>query len=235
MVGFQSASSILKASNPAGHVTDDRTSPILSTSVDPPLNIPKIDQSDKDFNENIKSTSINHATASGSECSSKFTPTIRHFYPSYHKAPQRAMDGSPGHSDIVGSKEHPLVINDDSSSSSEVSRSHSEASHDHNEVSHDHNEVSHDHSTALHDHNKVSHDHNEASHVHIKASRDHNERTGLSHNSRDGISGLHHAKASHDAHMSHSKGKHDKQKVASLVVSVLNPYLKNGGISSKVC
>ena len=40
--------------------------------------------------------------------------------------------------------------------------------------------------------------------------------------------------ASHDRHMTSSNGKCDKQKVASLVVSVLNPYLKKGKITNKV-
>lgn len=75
------------------------------------------------------------------------------------------------------------------------------------EVSHDQSKGSHDHHEASHAHNEVSHDHNEASH-------DHNE-------------------VSHDAHMRHNN-KHDKQKVANLVVCVLNPYLKKGRIANKV-
>ena len=39
---------------------------------------------------------------------------------------------------------------------------------------------------------------------------------------------------SHDHHMTFNNGKCNKQKVASLVVSVLNPYLKKGKITDKV-
>ena len=67
-------------------------------------------------------------------------------------------------------------------------------------------EISHDQHEALHDHIKPSHD--------IYMSNEHTE-------------------ASHDAHVSHSS-KHDKQKVASLVVCILNPYLKKGRITNKV-
>jgi len=40
--------------------------------------------------------------------------------------------------------------------------------------------------------------------------------------------------SSHDHHMTSINGKCNKQKVASLVVSVLNPYLKKGKITDKV-
>ena len=68
---------------------------------------------------------------------------------------------------------------------------------------------------------EISHDHYEASHDHIPPHDIHmssnNEHTG----------------ASHDTRVSHSS-KYNKQKVASLVVCVLNPYLKKGRISNKV-
>ena len=61
----------------------------------------------------------------------------------------------------------------------------------------------------------------------IEGSHDHIEPSHDIHMSNE------HTEASHDVHVSHSS-KHDRQKVASLVVCILNPYLKKGRITNKV-
>ena len=212
-------------------VTSTRTCPLSSKPMVASVNPAVTDHSSEDNESSL----VNHT--------SSVTPlAIKHFCcneesypsPSYHEAPQGGSSG--GCSDVGGSLENPLLI-DDSSSSSKfgISHDHHKASHGHHKVSHDHHEASHDqasrdyHETS-HDHHEPLHDYSEVSHDHIRASHDHIPRYGIhvSNSSKDK-----HTEASHDGHMSHNS-KNDKQKVASLVVCVLNPYLKKGRITNKV-
>ena len=195
VVGFQSASSMLKSSNPITSSSSSRTVTIPSTSMNESnsldlVHVPITDQSDKKCSG---SSSMNHTLSCG-------PLTIKHFCSyeeetdpsssSYYEAPQRYSSGECN--DMGDHRENPLVV-DDSSSSIEIS-------HDHHEGSHDHNKASHDH-VSPHD-------------THMSSNSEHTE-------------------ASHATHVSHSS-KHNKQKVASLVVCVLNPYLKKGRIANKV-
>lgn len=192
LVGFQSASNLLKTST---GVTTTSTTTISSTSVKSSLNCvgcpPLTDQCDKKFNDDSKFSAVNHKLPS-SMLSRQFYPIAesRSSSLSYYEASQGRM----GHNSVGDSKECPLVIDDSNSSI---------------EASHDHIEVSHDPSEALHDHIEASHD------THMSSSNEHS------------------TKALHNIHMSYSN-KQDKQKVANLVVCILNPYLKKGRIASKV-
>lgn len=186
VVGFQSASSMLKSSN------QPDTSSTSSTS-SREVTIPRTSMNASPDLEHVPIRDKYNGISSVNDASSYGPWIIKHFCSneedanplpssSYHEAPQGSSSEL---SDDVGScRENPLVL-DDSSSNIEIS-------HDHHEASHDHTQASHD----------------------IHMSNEHSE-------------------ASHDAHVSHSS-KHDKQKVASLVVYVLNPYLKKGRITNKV-
>ena len=251
VVGFQSASSMLKAYNPdTSSITSGRTLSLPGTSMESSEYAPITEQSDKK-RLSAKSSSITQASSL----------TVKHFcsneetYPSlssHHEGVQEMII----HNDMGSSKEHPLLI-DDSSSCIDTSHDHIETSHEHSEVSHDQNETSHDHNKASHDHSKVSydpmksndkhsevsHDQNETSHAHNEGSRDHSKASHDPMKSTD-----EHSKVSHDTHRRRSKGDHtkthdthtnhsndhDKQKVANLVVCILNPYLKKGRIANKV-
>ena len=228
-------------------ITSIRTYTLSSKPTAASVNLAVTEHSNEQYNE---CSSVNHT--------SSVTPlTIKHFCcneenypsPSYHDALQG--DSSGECSDAGGSRGNPLLIDDNSSSSNfGVSHDHHEASHDqalhdhheasHDQALHDHHEASHDqalhdhhkasHDQASHDYHEASHDYSEVLHNHIRASHDHIPRYGIHISS----SSKHkHTEASHDGHMSHTS-KNDKQKVASLVVCVLNPYLKKGKIANKV-
>lgn len=228
VVGFQPASSVLKARSPdTSSITSGRTLSLPGSSMESTEYAPMTDHNDKKC-VSIKSSSVTQSSSVTVRhcCSSEKT------HPSHYESPQEMMR----HGDDVGdSKEHPLVIDDSSSSCIDTSHDHIEESHEHSEASHDHNETSHDHDKASHDHSEASHDHNEASHDHTKASHDHmrsNEHSEASHD-------VHRNKSertkTHDTHMNHvHSSSHDKQKVANLVVCILNPYLKKGRIANKV-
>ena len=205
VVGFQPASSVLKAHSPdTSSVSSGRTLSLPGSSMESSEYAPMTDQNDKKY-VSTKSSTVTQSTSF----------TVRHFCSneethssllSHHESPQEVTRHSDGLTDVGDSKEHPLVI-DDSSSCIDTSYDHTEASHDHNERSHDHNKVSHDRMRSNNDeHSETSND----------VCRSKSERT-----------------KTHDTHMNHSSS-HDKQKVANLVVCILNPYLKKGRIANKV-
>lgn len=200
-VGFQSASSLLKTSNFLDtDITSSITLAIPSTSMKSSTTVehtPMTYQRDKIFNDNTKSTLANRVLSFGPDSSYKVTPTITSVeltHPSllsHQETSHETMGCNSRYTDVGDTREHPLVIDDNS-------------------------ETSHDYSEASHDHSMTSHD--------IHMSNDNEHCTEASHD---------YSVASHDTHMSHNS-KHDKQKVANLVVCVLNPYLKKGRIANKV-
>ena len=209
VVGFQSASSMLKACNPdTSSITSGRTLSLPGTSMESSECAPITEQNDKKH-LSTKSSLITEASSLTVKrfCSNEEThPSLS----SHHEGVQEMMI----HNDMGSSKEHPLLI-DDSSSCIDTSHDHIETSHEHSEVSHDQNETSHDHNEASHDPMKSNDEHSKVSHdTHRRRSKGDHTKT-------------------HDTHTNHSND-HDKQKVANLVVCILNPYLKKGRIANKV-
>ena len=216
VVGFQSASSMLKACNPdTSSITSGRTLSLPGTSMESSECAPVTDQNDKKH-LSTKSSLVTEASSTVKRfCSNEEThPSLS----SHHEGVQEMMI----HNDIGSSKEHPLLIDDSSSSCIDTSHDHIETSHEHSEVSHDQNETSHDHNKASHDHSKASHDPMKSNDEHSKVSHDTHRRRSKGDHTK-----------THDTHTNHSND-HDKQKVANLVVCILNPYLKKGRIANKV-
>lgn len=231
VVGFQPASSMVRTSNHDNSIRAfDGPGTSVKSSLDLEYSVPVTVQSDKKH-VNIISSSVT--------CASYAPLSIQHFChneethssSSYCGAGQERI-GQGNEQNMGDSKDRPLVL-DDSDSNFETSHDHIEASPDHVKASHDHIEASLDHNMVSHDHIEVSHDHIEASHdIHMRNNNEHSETLHIHRNSKNEDSKASHdqSKASHDT----QNNKHDRQKVASLVVCVLNPYLKKGRIANKV-
>ena len=210
VVGFQPASSMVRTSNHDNIIrTFNGPDTSMKSSLDLEYSVPVTVQSDKKH-VNIISSPVTCASYAPLSIQHLCHNEETHSSSSYCGAGQERM-GQGSEQNMGDSKDRPLVIDD--------SDSNFETSHDHIEASPDHIKASHDHIKASHDiHMSNNSECSEALHIHRKSK---NEGSKASHD---------HSKASHDA----QNNKHDRQKVASLVVCVLNPYLKKGRIANKV-